>query len=206
MTDNVTIFYQGGSGGFALYHYLLLSGQFQHSIEQTWELIHSQFPDDLLTDTASWKTRERWPNNLELKQQSGSQLFLICNPLWDSNMIKVNHDVSDNTHKILLYTSINLQLRMAWEKRAYWFTNISRQVLQAPNSDQQYIRQIKQSAVEFDGIKVDPLVPKIIDEFAPDKIQRLEDFITAPATPDQRKFLNLWTSLQPKKALRLMHL
>ena len=204
MTGDVTILYQGGSGGFALYYYLLLTGQFQHSIDQTWELIHHQYPNDLLINTRSWKNNECWPNNLELKRQSGARLFLICNPLWDTDMIKVNHDVSDNTHKILLYTSIDLQLRMAWEKRAYWFTNISRQVLQAPDSDQQYIRQIKQSAVDFDTIKVDPLVPKIIDEFAPDKVISLKEFITAPASTDQRRFIDLWIKLQPKKSLRLM--
>jgi len=205
MTGNVSIFYQGGSGGFALYYYLLLSGQFQHSIDQTWELIHRQFPIDLLTNSRNWKNQEHWPNNQELKQQSGTRLFLICNPLWNDHMIKINHNISDGTHKILLYAPLKLQLRMAWEKNAYWFTNISRAAFQAP-SNQQYIRQIKQSAVDFNSIKVDPLVPKIINEFTPAKIIRLEEVITAPASADQSKFLDLWIKLQPKKALRIMQL
>ena len=206
MTGDVTILYQGGSGGFALYYYLLLTGQFQHSIEETWELIHHQFATDLIHNPRSWKSRELWPNNLELKQQSGPRLFLICNPLWDDHMISINHSISDHTHKILLYTSLKLQLRMAWEKSAYWFTGISREVMDQYCSDRKYIRWIKQLGVNYNSITVDPRVAEIINEFTPDQIVRLEDFVFGPATPDQQKFLDLWIKLQPKKALTLLHL
>jgi hypothetical protein len=206
MTGDVTILYQGGSGGFALYYYLLLTGQFQHSIDETWNLIHHQFDTELINNPRSWKTRELWPNNLELKQQSGPRLFLICNPLWNDHMITVNHSISDHTHKILLYTSLKLQLRMAWEKRAYWFTDISRTAFNAPSSDREYIRRIKQSAVDYNGVTVDPRVPKVIDEFNPDQIIRLEDFVHSPANSDQREFLDLWIRLQPEKALNLLQL
>jgi hypothetical protein len=206
MTGNVSIFYQGGSGGFALYYYLLLTGQFQYSIEETWDLIHHQFATELIHNPRSWKSRELWPNNLELKQQPSPQLFLICNPLWNDHMITVNHNISNNTHKILLYTSLKLQLRMAWEKRAYWFTDISQQAFAAPNNDQEYIKWIKQSGVDYNGVTVDPKVPEIVNEFKPDQIVRLEEFASEPATNNQREFLNLWVSLQPKKARCLMHL
>lgn len=206
MTGDVTILYQGGSGGFALYYYLLLTGQFQHSIQQTWDLIHHQFATDLIHNPRSWKSRELWPNNQELKHQAGPRLFLICNPLWSDHMITVNHSISDHTHKILLYTSLKLQLRMAWEKRAYWFTNISRQAFDAPDNDQQYIRLIKQSGVDYNGITVDPMVPQIVDEFTPNQMVRLEEFVSGPANTDQREFLNWWIRLQPKKALNLMQL
>ena len=206
MTEDVTILYQGGSGGFALYYYLLLTGQFQHSIEDTWKRIHYQFPIDLATAPGTWKTRELWPDNSALKKQSSPRLFLICNPLWNEHMIEVNHAVSDNTRRILLYTPLTLQLRLAWEKRAYWFTAASRQAFNAPDSDQEYIRWIKRSGVDFNGIVVDPSVPKIINEFNPDKIVKLQELLTETATPDQKKFLDHWISLQPKKALSLMHL
>ena len=206
MTEDVTILYQGGSGGFALYYYLLLTGNFQHSIEETWRQIYYQFPVDLATDPATWKTRELWPDNLALKKQSGPRLFLICNPLWNEHMIEVNHAVSDNTRRILLYTPLTLQLRLAWEKRAYWFTHVSRQAFNAPDSDQAYIRWIKQSGVTFRDIQVDPQVPTVIKEFQPNKILRLEEFISGPTNADQRKFLDHWIGLQPKKARSLMHL
>jgi hypothetical protein len=206
MNEDVTILYQGGSGGFALYYYLLLTGHFQHSVEETWRQIHYQFPSDLATDPDIWKTRELWPDNWALKKQSGPRLFLICNPLWTTDMTEVNHAISDDTHKILLYTSLKLQLRLAWEKRAYWFTDVSRQAFAAPNNDQQYIRWISQSSVPFRDTQVDPQVPEVIKEFQPNVILSLEEFMSQPATPDQRKFLDHWISLQPKKAQRLMQL
>jgi hypothetical protein len=206
MTKDVTILYQGGSGGFALYYYLLLTGQFQYSIEETWDRINYQFPADLATDPATWKTRELWPDNIALKKQSGPKLFLICNPLWNADIAEVNHAVSDDTHKILLYTSLKLQLRLAWEKRAYWFTDVSRQAFDAPDDNQQYIRWILESGVPFKHTRVDPRVPAVIEEFSPNVILRLEEFMSEPTTPDQRKFLDHWISLQPKKALHLMHL
>ena len=206
MTKDVTILYQGGSGGFALYYYLLLTGQFQHSTEETWQQIHYQFPVDLATKSAIWKTRELWPDNLALKEQSGPRLFLICNPLWNDHMIKVNHAVSDDTCRILLYTPLKLQLRMAWEKRAYWFTDLSREVFAAPSNDREYVRWIKQSGVDFNGIIVDSCLPKIVNEFNPNKIVKLQELLTKPATRDQKKFLDHWISIQPKKAQHLMQL
>ena len=206
MTEDVTILYQGGSGGFALYYYLLLTGEFQHNVEETWELIHRQFDSDLIKNPTTWKTLELWPDNLALKKQSGSRLFLICNPLWTEEMTEVNHAISNNTRKILLYAPFRLQLRMAWEKRAYWFTDVSRHAFRAPSSDREYIRWIRQSGVGFNGITVDPMVPQIINEFKPDVMLSIKELLSGPATPDQRKFLDYWIKLQPKKALHLMHL
>lgn len=206
MTKDVTILYQGGSGGFALYYYLLLTGRFQHSIEETWELIHRQFDSDLIKNPSTWKTHELWPDNLALKKQSGSRLFLICNPLWTEEMTEVNHAISNNTRKILLYAPFRLQLRMAWEKRAYWFTDVSRHAFRAPDSDQAYIRWIKKSTAHFKDTQVDPRIPNIISEFKPDVILSINELLSEPATPDQRKFLDLWISLQPKKAQHLMQL
>jgi len=206
LNQDVCILYQGGSGGFALYYYLLLSGNFQHSIDETWEMINRQFSPDLIRDRSRWKTQEIWPNNQELKQLAGRKLFLVCNPLWSDYMIDVNHSISDNTYKILLYAPLKLQLRMAWEKRAYWFTDVSRQTFAAPTSDRKYIRWILQNSAWFNGTTVDPRVPDIIKQFVPERILRLDEFVTSTANTDQRQFLNLWTSLQSKKALNLMTL
>jgi hypothetical protein len=205
MTEDVTILYQGGSGGFALYYYLLLTGRFQHTTEETWKMIHNQFPVDLIDDPAKWKTLELWPDNVALKKQSGPRLFLICNPLWSDSVAEVSHAISNDTRRILLYAPLRLQLRMAWEKRAYWFTDISRQAFAAPSSDREYVQWICQSGVDFNGITVDPMVPRIINEFEPDMILSIKELMSEPATADQRKFLDHWVKLQPKKALRLMH-
>jgi hypothetical protein len=121
-------------------------------------------------------------------------------------MTEVNHAISDNTHKIMLYAPLKLQLRLAWEKQAYWFTDVSRQAFAASGNDQEYIRWIKQSGVDFNGIIVDPGVPKIVNEFKPNKIVKLKELLTEPVTRDQKQFLDLWINLQPKKARHLMQL
>jgi len=204
MTQDTTILYQGGSGGFALYYYLLLTGQFQHSIEETWQLIDRQFPPELILNPRDWKSYEIWPDNVELKKQSGPNLFLICNPLWNDDMIQVNHYVSEHTHRILLYTDFRLQLRLAWEKRAYWFTSVSRQAFCAPDNDGDYIRWIKKHTDQFNSATVDFRVPEIISEFVPNEIMTLKDLLDRPCTVDQRKFLDRWLTLQTEKSLRFM--
>ena len=200
MTQDVTILYQGGSGGFALYYYLLLTGQFQHSIEETWQLIDQQFPADLAHNHRDWKKNEFWPNNHDLKTTTGRKLFLVCNPLWGD----FNRDIPNNTYKIFIYTSLYLQLRMAWEKKAWWFTDLTRKLHQVPDNNQIYIRQIITTAATFNGQKVDPFVPEIAQYYNPDYTIQLEDFVKRKKlidepNQDQLEFLDRWIGLQPKK-------
>ena len=206
MTD-VTILYQGGSGGFALYYYLLLSGKYQYDIETVNNMVEEQFSNRLSTAPHTWKEKEFWPDNTALKQLSGPTVFLICNPLFDPGMYKTNQLVSNGTHKILLYTDIHLQLRMAYEKKAYWFTSISKQHFNAPASTKKYLQQILNTSASYNNIQVDPMVPKIIDTFFPEQIIRLDDFIELNAVDNfsnptqlQLDFLSRWKSLQPAKA------
>lgn len=198
-TKDVTVIYQGGSGGFALYYHLLLTGNFQIDKTQAQSMIVRQYPTTLINDPKKWKEIEFWPSNVKSSDPLHPQLFLICNPLFNESMYKTNQSICGNTHKILLYTDIHLQLRMAWEKQAYWFTQISRQHFNAPADNKQYLRQIIKSAVNYNGTLVDPMVPRIIDIFKPDQIVRLESLLT-----EQTNFLNYWLKLQPKKAQKLI--
>lgn len=206
MSGDVTILYQGGSGGFALYYYLLLTGKFQHSIEETWEKIHYQFPTKLIDEPSAWKTRELWPDNHELKKTPGSNLFLVCNPFWGD----YNRSIPNGTYKILLYADLHLQLRMAWNKRAWWFTNETRNLINAPDNNHVYIRQIIKNSNVFDGVPVDPKVNKIVQHYMPNKIVNLKDFVGNKNIGDvpnhhQLKFLDHWIGLQTKKALYLLN-
>jgi hypothetical protein len=208
MTD-VTIFYQGGSGGFALYYYLMLSGKYQYDINTAQTMVNIQFSDKLSSNPKKWKEREFWPDNVELKKQTRPKLFLLCNPLLAVDAHEQHKWISDNTHKILLYTDIHLQLRMCWEKQAYWFTKFSRQYFNAPDDNRLYFRQIIGSSKEFNGSRVDPMILEIIDYFTPNQTVRLEDFINTGALdnfskPNQQQvdFLHHWRSLQPAKALQ----
>jgi hypothetical protein len=187
----------------------MLSGKYQYDITTAQTMVNTQFSDKLLNNTKKWKEREFWPNNVELKKQTGSKLFLICNPLFTADMYDQNKWVSNNTHKILLYTDIHLQLRMCWEKQAYWFTKASRQQFNAPDDNRQYFRQIIDSSKDFNGSRVDPMILDIIDHFTPDQIVRLEDFINTSvfdnfSKPNQQQieFLNHWRLLQPSKAFQ----
>jgi len=124
-------------------------------------------------------------------------------------MLHQNLQISENTHKILLYTRLDCQLRMAYEKRAYWFTGVSKQEFGAPDSEQQYLRKIKKSGVLWNNIMVDPVIPRIEQMFSPDQIVRLEYFVTAQQLTNfsqpnelQIAFLNFWLDRQPKKCLK----
>ena len=203
---DVTILYQGGSGGFALYYYLLLSGNYQCTVVEAQEMIKKQFPLTLADDHSNWKSNELWPDNFSLKQQSGSKVFLICNPLFDQNLYETYRAISQDTYKILLYTDIHLQLRMAYEKNAYWFTAVSKKYFNAPADLKKYLRQILNSRVSYNNIEVDPMMPAVVDKFFPEQLIRLEEFIRLGVldnfptpTKEQIEFLNHWRSLQPPK-------
>jgi hypothetical protein len=205
--DNVTILYQGGSGGFALYYYLLLSGNYQFSTGTAQSMIARQFPTELATDPKNWKAQEFWPDNSKLKQAQGPSVFLLCNPLFNRDMYQTNQMIASDTYKILLYTDLRLQLRMAWDKQAYWFTDVSKEKFNAAASNKQYLRQIINSQHQ----KFDPELDQVRQQFKPNQEIRLEDLIqkkTVPgfSNPDSKQiaFLNYWYSLQSPKAVKLL--
>ena len=209
--SDVTILYQGGSGGFLLFYYLLLSNNYQTGLEfnSVTDLIDKQFPKTLQNAPAHWKSNEFWPDNLQCKKHPSDKpkLFLICNPCWNDYMIKQNLDISSDTHSILLYTDIKTQLRMAYEKKAYWFTNVSKKQFNAPENDKLYIRQILESAIA----ELDPEISKVKATFAPTQVLRLQDFLQrktietfAPPNKQQIEFIEFWKRLQPKKVQQLL--
>jgi hypothetical protein len=209
--NDITIFYQGASGGFALYYYLLLSGKYQYDIPTVKQMIGQQFPDSLNKNRSSWKSNEFWPDNAQLKDTQGKKIFLICNPLFVDSMYDMHKTVSNDTYKILLYTDIHLQLRMAYDKQAYWFTSISRQMFNAPRSTKKYLKRIINSSLDYRDIQVDPVFLDVVEKFSPDQLIRLEDFVNsatinnfAPPNQDQRDFLKYWLSLQSPKAIQLI--
>lgn len=204
--QNVTILYQGGSGGFALYYYLLLTGKYQFDIPVVQDMIKTQYRADLINNPQSWKHKEIWPDNNDLKQSQKPSVFLICNPFFCPELLDNHRYISSNTHKILLYTNIHLQLRMAYDKQAYWFTEVSRKQFRAPDSTRAYLRQILKQSVN----NTDPLVQRIQEVFAPDQSVVLENFIQTqeiagvPTTSVQREFLDYWYQLQTPKIKKLL--
>jgi hypothetical protein len=169
--------------------------------------ILEQFPNSLKDNRTHWKINEFWPDNSSIKNITlhKNKLFLICNPLFDNRHIVDNLNIARNTRKVLLYADINLQLRMAYEKNAYWFTDISKKKFNAPTSNYSYIRQIQSSYKILENKKVDPRVPDIIDLYQPNMVVNLKDLISNTGfNYDQTIFLTHWLSLQSKKATQCL--
>lgn len=206
MLQDVTVLYQGGSGGFLLFYYLLLSGCYTSGLPTTHieSLIESQFPLTLRDQPQQWKLTEHWPDNQWCKLNAASpKLYFVCNPCWNADMLQRNLALTSGTVKYLLYTDISTQLRLAYDKKAHWFTEHSRKTFCAPTSDYKYIRQIIKSAKQG----VDPLVHTVIEKFSPDYIIRLQDFLHHPVLPlqadpnqHQLDFVARWVSLQTPKS------
>lgn len=214
---DTSIIYQGGSGGFFLYYLLLLSGKYvsgdnniqesNDTVSTVKQQILTQFPYSLKDDQSQWKTTEFWPDNSSIKDipLHKNKLFLICNPLFDNRHVVDNLHIASNTRRVLLYADISLQLRMAYEKNAYWFTDISKKRFNAPSSNYSYIRQIQSGCKILENKKVDPRVLDIINLYRPNIIINLKDLISSTGfNQDQTTFLKYWLSLQSKKATRCL--
>ena len=216
---DLSIIYQGGSGGFLLYFLILLSGQYrsgdelildsEDTIGSTNSRISQQFPIELMSSRKEWKDTEVWPDNnlLKYKTIDKNKLFLICNPLFSRRVFADNLLTTYDTLTVLVYTDLDIQLRMAFEKNAYWFTDISREYFDAPLSNLKYIRYIKSNFEIFSNSrKVDPLLPDIIKLFKPTVMIDLFDLINNREhyNTDQNLFLDHWLSLQSPKVLRLL--
>jgi hypothetical protein len=207
---DTTIIYQGGSGGFFLYYLLLLSGKYiSGDSVAALNRIQEQFPSHLKDNRTHWKFKEFWPDNKQLKTTTTDKkkLFLICNPLFDKRSILDNLRIAHGTKIVLLYTDIDTQLRMAYEKNAYWFTEISKKKFNAPASNYKYIRQIKSSYKIVNNTRVDPCVSNAIALFKPEFIVNLSELICSEdLNSDQRTFLTHWLSLQSRKAIRCLQI
>jgi len=216
---DVSIIYQGGSCGFLLYFLILLSGKYcsgdeliinsENTVSSTKFRISQQFPIELISSRNKWKENEIRPDNNLLKYQNTNKhkLFLICNPLFSKNLLVDNLLTTYNTLTILIYTDLDIQLRMAFEKNAYWFTDISRVYFDAPLSNLKYIKQIKSNFEIFsNNRKVDPLLLDIKKLFKPTVMIDLFDLIhnREHYNDDQKTFLNYWLSLQSPKVLKLL--
>ena len=113
VSNNISIGYSGGSGGFLLLHFLLLSNRYYCSlngpIDSQWNII----------DPAKWKSLEIWPNNINTKNSLtiNPKIYFFCNP----------GDISElelyAKKKIIIYTSLFNQYMLAKYKNANWFVD-----------------------------------------------------------------------------------
>jgi hypothetical protein len=115
MTQDVNIFYFGGSGGHFLLHLLMLTGQYQcawQGQEQDFKKIFQHQWN--IIDKSQWKVNETWPDNTATKTSNFTRkIYFTC-----------NHNSSWQQMagiKIVLYTDIKTQVWLAKFKRAFWF-------------------------------------------------------------------------------------
>lgn len=114
---NLTIGYSGGSGGFLLLHFLLLSNQyyckfredksFDRAIKQQWKI----------TDPSQWKSSETWPDNSKTYQSQTSlnKIYFVCNPNDNPEW------TSYPSRTLALYTDYQSQSALAYYKKAGWY-------------------------------------------------------------------------------------
>jgi len=210
---DVTVLYQGGSGGFFFYFYLLLSGNFisgdeliyssKSTVFSTLSRISKQFNYDLLGCKKQWKSYETWPDNdLCLKLDTDKQkLCLICNPLFNPNVLPHNLRIVKKTTPVLIYIDLDTQLRLSYDKQAYWFTETSKKQFAFRGNMKEYIKSIKSNFSYFQGIKVDPMIPRIVEIFKPRHIFNLRDVLDFHHNPYQESLVTRWLSLESKKSL-----
>jgi hypothetical protein len=194
---NTTILYQGGSAGFFLYYYFLLSGYFE-TPANLHELIDTQFPSSLSTNRKLWKSTEHRPDDNLGVVSNKPRLFLICNPLYSN--VEWHKNLAQGTNKILLYTDLRTQMRLAYDKQAYWFTDQSKYDGKVPSTP----RNILESGINWRNECVDPMLPLIDKEFAVTRYIKLRDFLYDHGTNAQQQFKEHWFALQSEKAQRLL--
>jgi uncharacterized membrane protein len=126
--------------------------------------------------------------------------------MWPDSVVN-NLKIRADNHCILLYADFKLHLRMAWEKKAYWFTDVTKQAVRAPVETKTYLKQIINTQVN----NLDPMVPLIEKMFRPEQKVNLKQFVQSkmldgfdPPNSAQLEFLDRWNSIQPKKVKRVL--
>jgi hypothetical protein len=202
--QDTTIIYQGGSGGFLLYYSMLLTGKYTTGLPTTnyQKLFQDQFPSSLATDRSKWKLTEHWPDNLLCKKDIADKprLFLFCNPLFNSKSDQFIIDIAKNTKIILLYTDLHTQLRLAFDKNAYWFTELGASRFNPENLPKKhYIKNILRAGVHWREDLCDPALPIIEQVYSVAEYIKLQDLML-----DDTALTSHWLSLQSSKARRLL--
>jgi len=134
--------YLGGSGGFILLHFLLLSDQYFKNIFEGQQLVDVIDRQWNILDHKKWKHNEHWPNNYHSLDGAGEldRILFHCNPMMEDFFHNQQLTNFMHTHKIpfnkqvsrylagelackhvWLYTDMHSQNQLAWYKQAYFY-------------------------------------------------------------------------------------
>ena len=117
MTQDINLFYYGGSGGFFCLHLLLLTGQYQcvfnGAVQDFEKIFQKQWS---IKDTSKWKLNEIWPDNTATATATSN----IARKIYHHCSMEADWQQYSGI-KIALYTDIETQWFLARSKRANWF-------------------------------------------------------------------------------------
>lgn len=112
--NDIKLLYTGGSGGFIVLHYLLLTKKYQinivNSVFTIEKIIEKQWA---IKNSTLWKNHEIAPSNPLTKLLPSPRLYFFCNPT----------DTADyHGDHLVVYTDLASQIKLAQYKNANWFT------------------------------------------------------------------------------------
>lgn len=138
---DLRLLYSGGSGGFIVLHFLLLSKKYQIDIVNSSTTIEKIIDQQwCLRNSKRWKMHEVWPTNAQTKLLSEPRLFFFCYPLED-----INNYPGKN---LVVYTDIDSQVKLSQYKNANWFfsTSFSASIYKLLLTWREHYRRIKDSS------------------------------------------------------------
>lgn len=115
MPKDLNLLYSGGSGGFILLHFLLLSDQFDvvfknnksyhDAVKWQWQISNSD----------KWKSNEYWPDNNATSKiiTDKRKIYFFCNPQQHSDLRAYCK------YNVALYVDYASQLKLAYFKKAW---------------------------------------------------------------------------------------
>ena len=202
MSEDLNIFYHGGTGGFYFFHQLLLTNKFFCQLEgnSVEDIRTNQFN---ISDPTKWKSKEVWPDN-DLTRVSNTNLrkiYLVCND--------INHWEKLPGKKILLHTDLKTHIRMAFYKKSHWFVpfqkisnyttdiNLMKNLL---TSNKNNVLSANNILIKKFKLKNDDLI-LLQDLLNPIGLEKTLNQFGCEISEKNIEFMNYYLSLHPKKLL-----
>lgn len=154
---DLNLLYSGGSGGFVLLHFLLLSDRFEIALANNKNISNSIQQQWQITNASQWKKYEVWPDNAATSKlrTNKRRIYFFCNPNQYSDL-----ELESYCHfNVALYVDYASQLKLAYYKKA-WIYEKQHQCAQDPKFTE--IRRLLRNWKDhYTNIK-DPSWPKYV--------------------------------------------
>jgi hypothetical protein len=151
---------------------------------QQFELVHQH---NWNINTQSWKSSEIWPDNERTLASNCCdrqyRIFFNCN--------NVEKWLQMPGKKIVLFTDIKTQIRLAMFKKAYIYNNLENSI--------SITKSMIRNAKKYKGCMINRSVFDLLDHA--DHVVKLQDFVQDmlrnPFNTDQRRFTQQWLKYHP---------